>query len=124
MHRQSGSLFIESLVAVLIVAMILAVTYRTVVDTSARSRQIEQRRTALLIAQSRLAMVGDAIPLGPGQVAGVEAAYAWRVVIQPRSAGLTESRAGRLSDVTVSVSPAAGGRALAVIRTVRVAGDA
>ena len=122
MHKQSGTIFIESLIAALIVAVILGVTYRTMVDTSERSRLIEQRRTALLIAQSRLALVGDAIPLTAGEVSGSEAAFAWRVVIQPRSLGLAESRSGRMVDVTVSVSAVAGGRALAVLRTVRVAG--
>jgi hypothetical protein len=99
--RQSGSVLVEAMVAVAVIAMILAVTYRSIGDSVLRARAAEVARTAGLIAQSRLAMVGAEIPLSPGDVSGVEGDFVWHVRIEP--APQDASAMGELMSVTSAV---------------------
>lgn len=78
-----GSIFIETLVAAAIVAMAMAVMLQSVVQGAVSERKIESRRLALLVANSRLAAVGDQIPLQRGEVAGSDGPFSWRVDIEP-----------------------------------------
>jgi hypothetical protein len=123
LHRQSGSALVEAMVAVAVIAMMLAVTYRAVGESVLRARAAEAGRTAALIAQSRLAMVGSEIPLSPGETTGVDAGFAWRVFIEP--ADQDSSAMGQLLSVTASVRRPdhAGGRGadLAVLHSQRLA---
>ena len=64
--RDSGSVFLDTMIAAAIVALTLGVMFRTISDSAARQRTIEARRSAYLVAQSELASVGSAIPLAPG----------------------------------------------------------
>ena len=116
----TGSVFIETLVAAAIVALILGMTYRVLADTTGRGRMLEARRGALLVAQSKLAAVGSTVPMQAGIQGGVEAPFAWRVAIQPVATGLSVSRAGTLAEVTVAVRRAEGGADLAVLRSRRL----
>jgi general secretion pathway protein I len=97
----AGSVLVEAMVAVAIVAMMLAVTYRSVGDSVLRARSAEASRTAMMIAQSRLALAGVEIPLQPGETTGVEGAFTWRVSITPADGA--PSAMGQLMSVTVSV---------------------
>jgi hypothetical protein len=101
LSSDSGSVLIEAIVAVAIVAMMLAVTYRSVGDSVLRARAAEASRTAMMGAQSRLASVGAEIPLTPGETTGVDGAYSWRVEIAPVDEDA--SAMGRLLSVTASV---------------------
>ena len=114
---ESGSALIEAVVAVAIVAMMLAVTYRSVGDSVLRARAAEASRTAMMVAQSRLALVGSEIPLQPGETTGVDGGYSWRVEIAPAEAG--PSAVGQLLSVTASVRDR-GPADRAVLRTLRL----
>ncbi|THD60621.1 type II secretion system protein [Phenylobacterium sp.] len=118
-HRQSGSALVEAMVAVAVIAMMLAVTYRAVGESVLRARAAEATRTAALIAQSRLATVGSEIPLTPGETTGVDAGFAWRVLVEP--ADQDQSATGELLSVTASVRRPAGRADLAVLRSQRLA---
>jgi type II secretory pathway pseudopilin PulG len=119
LHRQSGSVLVEAMVAVAVIAMMLAVTYRSVGESVLRARAAEASRTAGLIAQSRLAMVGAEIPLTPGDTAGVDGDFTWRVLIE--AAPQDPSAMGQLLSVTASVRRRARGADLAVLHSQRLA---
>ncbi len=117
-RRDAGSALVEAMVAVAIVAMMLAVAYRAVGESVLRSRAAEASRTAAMIAQSRLAMVGADIPLTPGESTGVDGDFTWRVEIDPTEEDA--SAMGHLLAVTASVrGPRGADRA--VLRTLRLA---
>lgn len=118
-RREAGSALVEAMVAVAIIAMMLAVTYRSVGESVLRSRAAEASRTAAMIAQSRLALVGSEIPLTPGETTGVDGDFAWRIEID--STEEDASATGHLLAVTASVRGASGGADRAVLRTLRLA---
>ncbi|HEX4183568.1 MAG TPA: hypothetical protein VHY34_09940 [Caulobacteraceae bacterium] len=117
--RQAGSAVIEAMVAVAIIAVMLAVTYQALGQSTVRARSAETSRTAALIARSRLALVGADIPLEPGETSGAEGDFLWRVriVAAPEAASDT----GRLMSVTASVRSRRGGPDRAVFRSLRLA---
>jgi len=100
----AGSVFVESIIAAAIVAMALGATYRVIADSAGRDRGVEQRRAALLVAQSELAAVGSEIPLESGQHAGLSGDILWRVDVTPYSDGVAAAMGG-LWRVAVSVRP-------------------
>ena len=103
MRRDSGSIFIDTMIAAAIVAVSLGAMCQVIANSAARHRMTESRRTALMIAQSELAAVGSAIPISVGQVSGAEGRYVWLIDIEPRDAGFTQSKAGSLWTVSVVV---------------------
>lgn len=119
-----GSVFIESLVASAIVAMILVATLRVVADGAAHTREVEDRRVALMVARSELAAVGAEIPLEPGENGGLSGNMLWSVRIAPyddlNGSGALASAAGRLWNVRVGVRPRGARRDLAVLETLRL----
>ena len=118
-------MFIESLVATAIVAMILVATLRVVADGAAHTREVEDRRLALLVARSELAAVGAEIPLEAGENGGVSGDMLWSVRIDPYNdlagSGSLDSTAGQLWQVRVAVRPRGTHRELAVLDTLRLA---
>jgi hypothetical protein len=115
-----GSVFVESVIAAAIVAMALGGAFQMIVDGVERGRDVQARRTALLLAQSELAAAGSEIPLQAGEEAGVVGDLIWRVEVSPYSDGIDASAAGGLWRVAVSVRPRAGGEALARLETLRL----
>ena len=115
MKNDSGSVFIESMVAAAIVALSLAAMYRVIEDGAMRNRAVNEKQSALLIAQSELAAVGSAIPLAQGMTGGTDGPYAWRVDISPSYAQSAPSNAGQLWQVTVSVRALDRGNAIVTL---------
>jgi hypothetical protein len=100
MHRDSGTAFIDTLVAAAIVALALGTMYRVTADTAHRTAAVSDSRAALMIAQSQLAAVGYEVALAPGETRGRQGPFVWRVAVVPATGGA--SNAGRLWQVTVS----------------------
>jgi hypothetical protein len=107
------------MVAITIIAMMLAVTYRAVGESVVRSRAAEASRAAMMIAQSRLALVGAEIPLTPGETTGVDGDFAWRIQIDLAPED-DASAMGPLLLVTASVRDRRGKTDRAVLRTERL----
>ncbi len=84
----------------------------------------EQRRLALLVAQSEMADVGSEIPIQAGQTSGASGDLAWTVDIAGFSDETGASRAGALWKVSVSVRPRIGGRPLVTLDTLRLGAEA
>jgi len=106
-------------VASAIVAMAVLVMLQSVSQTASRQSSLENRRMALLIAQSQLASVGSLIPLAPGDQSGSEGQFVWRVRITPYQAS-GNSGTGGLMAVETSVA-LSGGRELVTLRSLAFA---
>jgi hypothetical protein len=101
-----GQALVDAMIGSAIVAMTLAAMFGAIRDSAARNRMAEQRRTAMLIAQSELASVGPVIPAAPGVTEGTEGDFYWRVDIEPYDAGIPPSIVGQLCKVVVIVADA------------------
>ncbi len=123
-RSDAGEIFMESVIATAVVAMIMVAMFRVVTDAAIHSRMSEQRREALLIAKSELAEVGSGIPIASGESSGVSGDMAWSVQVSPYSDETGASSAGGLWAVDVSVRPRLGGRALVRLRTLRLGPEA
>ena len=115
---ERGSAVIEALVASLIVAATVGASFASIRDGSARTRGLDQRLRAMLVAQSQLATVGSVVPLEPGTTHGVDGGFAW-VVEVGRSDGLAASP---LTTIRVEVAATPGGPPLATLSTLRLVG--
>lgn len=85
--NDSGSAFIEALVASAIVAMAMMTMLQSTAQSASRERAVESRRLAMLVAQSQLATVGTLIPISPGETNGSDGEFVWRVSISPYGEG-------------------------------------
>jgi hypothetical protein len=118
-RAEAGSVFIETMIAAAIVMLLLAVMYRSIADSSARHEGLESRRTAMLIARSRMDAVGTEIPASPGRAAGSDGAYGWRADIRPYPAVAGTP----LAVVVVSVQDRKTGATLASLTTLKILGQ-
>jgi hypothetical protein len=82
-RRESGSALIEAMIGAAIVMGTLAGMYEAIRESAAHNHMIEERRTALMIAQSELAAVGSIIPAAVGVTEGTQGTYYWRVDVEP-----------------------------------------
>jgi general secretion pathway protein I len=120
-HRPkiNGFTLVETLVATAIVAAALGVTWQ-VVETGARqNRAVENRRIAILVAQSQLAAVGAAQSNSLGDTRGVTDGVNWRIAIKPYTAG--PASAIKLEEVSVTTGLESDKRDLFTLQTIRVA---
>jgi len=109
-RSEAGSALVEAMIGSAIVAGSLAAMYAAIYESSARNRMAEERRTAMMIAQSELAAVGSTIPAAPGITEGTNGDFYWRVDIEPFGAntrtagfGAPPSPVGTLYSVNVMV---------------------
>jgi general secretion pathway protein I len=125
MSRESGTMLVETLVAVGLVAVILGAMFQVIQSNTAQTRMIEDRTTALLIAQSQLAAAGIATPLANGRSAGVADGFVWRVDVRGYSDAGAGAAAGALRTVTVTVSREnAADQPLATLTTLKLSQQA
>ena len=94
-------MLIEAIVAIAVVAMMLAVTFRATAEDALRVHAADASRAALLIARSRLTEASVALPFEPGTAVGNDGPYDWSVMVQPEPA--SSSAAGTLWRLTASV---------------------
>ncbi|HYE00372.1 MAG TPA: type II secretion system protein [Alphaproteobacteria bacterium] len=80
MRGQSGYTLVETLVALMVLAMALTAGLRLVTNAIAGADRAERRIGALLLAQSLLEGAGLAVPLDGS---GRDGAYAWRLSAAP-----------------------------------------
>lgn len=113
-----GSILIETVVALAIVAMILATCYEVIGDGAGRERRARDIRLAVLTAQSQLASVGTTIPLD-GTTAGIDGAVNWRVEV--RTLGDEAGAAGAPMLVSVSAAVRSDPSARVMLRSIRLA---
>jgi hypothetical protein len=110
---EAGSVFIETVVALAILAGILTAVWQVTASSALRHRAVESRRYALMVARSALSSVGSAQALSVGSSGGTDGGDAWR--IDTERCGSGDSMAGVLYCVTVSVRDRAGGPPLVTL---------
>jgi type II secretory pathway pseudopilin PulG len=119
---EAGSALVEALVATAVLAGVLGATFTALTAAQQRQAALDQRRTALMIARSRLAAVGLEVPAAPGDTEGVQGDFSWRVRIDPSQAETPAvSALGQPELVTVSVRALRGSADLAVLKSLRLA---
>ena len=118
-HNEQGFAFIETVIAAAIVATMLGVTLQTVASDASRARAVEERRHAVMVAQSVLASAGVLLEGADGETRGVSGGMRWRVDVRPYGAAARDA-SGRLDLVTVSVGPADHAGELVALRTLRI----
>lgn len=117
-----GAVFVESMIAAAIVAMVLGTTFEVIADGARRERAAAMHRLALLVAQSELDDVGADIRLETGETSGVAGPFAWRVEVTPYTAEGEPNTAGSLLKADVTVRRREGGPSLASLSTLRLGG--
>ena len=120
-RRDEGSIFIETMIAAAIVAVMLGGLFQAMAASAVRHRMSEDRRTALLIAQSQIAQVGAAVSLQSGRTATLQGDYVSQVDVDAYPGMGGDSAAGRLAMVVVTVHRRDGARSLVTLRTLRLA---
>lgn len=101
--RSRGFIFLETMIAVLILALVLGATFRTASQLARGARAAAETRAAVLVARSTLALAGPVIPLEPGITRGIEGRHVWEVSIE-RAPG--QGSAGPIMRVTANVGTA------------------
>jgi len=92
-----GSVLIDALVAIGVIAITLTFVGQAVGDGALRTRAGERMRMAQLEARSRLAEVGADLPLVAGRAGGVDGDLVWTVDITPEPDATLEGGAPLLS---------------------------
>lgn len=98
--NERGSIFLETVIATAILALILGATFEILQDSARRARRIDGQREAMMIAQSRLATYPLTRPALAGSQSGEEMGYRWQMDVVPAASPLP---AGPL-DVSVTVA--------------------
>lgn len=113
-QRETGSVLVEALVAVAIVATMSGLWFETLSSGALRQRTSADRRTALLVARSQLATVGVFNALAPGESQGSDAGFSWQIAIEP------DADTGPGVDLVTIVVARPGGAPLARLQTLRL----
>lgn len=116
--REQGFTLPEALVASAIVAAMLGVTLNVVQNNARAARINEERRAALLVAQSQLAVAEVAVPGRFAIREGRSGAIEWQVRIEPYRSALASPA---LDQITVSAGAGPSGKPLVELTTLRVA---
>lgn len=117
--NSGGFALIETLIATAIIAAMLGLTFQTMQNQARGARMVEDRRKAMLVAQSQLAAIGASNSTAFGETRGVSDGINWRVSVTPYRSGV--SSAVRLQSVRVSTGLVGNSRALVTLNTLRVA---
>jgi prepilin-type N-terminal cleavage/methylation domain-containing protein len=117
---EQGFTLPEALVASAIVAAMLGVTLNVVQNNARAARVNEDRRAALLVAQSQLAVAEVALPGRLVSREGRSGAISWTMRIEPYRSALGGPA---LDQITVAAGTGPSGQPLVELTTLRVAGS-
>ena len=84
-RAERGSILVEALVAVLIVAAMAGLWFETLGGAARQQRRAADARLAMLVAQSQMATVGVINAVAPGVTSGSDAGYDWRIEVEPQA---------------------------------------
>lgn len=117
--HEHGSIVIEAMVAALILAAMAGLLFQTMTSNAAASRALAERRRALLVAQSELAIASAQGILIPSVREGQQDGLLWRVSAAPYPLD-GGSDVGAIGQVIVTVREPGGGGPLVSLRSLRV----
>ncbi len=113
-----GFTLVETLIALAIIAAALAGTLRVVVAQARATRSVDDRRMAMLVAQSQLSAITAASDTGQFETRGRTSGVDWRVALSPYPTVYANPRVEQIT-VTAGVGPA--GRPLVTLRSLQLA---
>lgn len=113
-----GFSLVETLIALAIIAAALAATLHVVVSQARATRTVDDRRIAMLVAQSQLAAIAAAADTGQFETRGRTSGVDWRVQIAPYP---TQFARPKIESITVSAGKGPNGKPLAVLHSLRLA---
>lgn len=113
-----GFSLVETLIALAIIAGALAATLQVVVSQARATRTVDDRRIAMLVAQSQLAAIAAAADTGQFETRGRTSGIDWRVQIAPYP---TRFARPKIESITVSAGAGPNGKPLAVLHSLRLA---
>lgn len=117
-ERDGGFTLPEALVASAIVAAMLGVTLNVVQNSARAARINEERRAALLVAQSQIAVAEVAVAGRFAEREGRSGAISWQLRVEPYR-GTSASPA--LDQITVTAGEGPSGQPLVELTTLRMA---
>jgi type II secretory pathway pseudopilin PulG len=117
--KESGFALAETLVATAIIAAMLGVTFQSIESGARQVRMIEDRRQAMLIAQSQLTAVGSAQSTSLGETSGLTSGIRWRLSVKPYRAN--QQSGAKLELVSLTAGLEREKRDLVTLKTIRVA---
>ena len=118
-RSERGFTLPEALVASAIVAAMLGVTLSVVQNNARAARINEERRAALLVAQSQLAIAAVAVPGRLAAREGKSGTISWALRIEPYRGAFASPALDR---ITVTAGEGPTGQPLVELTTLRVAG--
>ena len=118
-RADDGFALAETLVSAAIIAAMLGVTFQSITASAQQSRMIEERRLALLVAQSQIAVADAATETSFGETRGQTSGINWRVNITPYPALTAASLPLEL--VTVAAGNGVKGASLVTLKSLRIA---
>lgn len=118
-RSERGFTLPEALVASAIVAAMLGVTLGVVQNNARAARINEERRAALLVAQSQLAIAAVAVPGRLAAREGKSGTIGWALRIEPYRGAFASPALDR---ITVTAGEGPTGQPLVELTTLRVAG--
>lgn len=118
-QKEGGFTLPEALVASAIVAAMLGVTLGVVQNNARAARVNEERRAALLVAQSQLAAAQVAVPGRFAAREGKSGQIGWSLRIEPYRGAVASPALDR---ITVTAGAGPSGEPLVELTTLRVAG--
>ncbi len=82
---QAGFTLLETLVALMLLALVLVPAYSLMAGGARAGRSVERRAQAQAIAEAQLAALGVERRLAPGRYDGEGGGYRWSLTITPRT---------------------------------------
>ena len=116
----NGFALVEAIIAALIVAAMMAVTFQTIANAAVVTRLVNERHGALLVAQSALASAESEGRFGERGNTGKTGHYIWQVTTSAYGRR-SSSDAPPLRLLTAVVRDARTGQPLVTLRTLRLA---
>lgn len=83
--RQAGFTLLETLVALMLLALVLVPAYSLMAGGARAGRAVERRAQGQAIAEAQLAALGVERRLAPGRYDGEGGGYRWTLTISPRT---------------------------------------
>ena len=114
----AGFTLVETLIALAIIAAALGGTLQVVAAQARTTRAVDDRRMAMLVAQSQLAAIAAAADSGQFTARGRTSGVAWRVDIAPYQTSYTYPR---VELITVAAGAGSAGRPLVTLHSLRLA---
>ena len=113
-----GFTLVETLIALAIIAAALAATLRVVVSQARATRSVDDRRMAMLVAQSQMSAIAAAAGSGQFDTRGRTSGVDWHVAIAPYQ---TAYPSPKVEQITVAAGVGTAGKPLITLHSLRLA---